>query len=353
MNTKNIALAILYQAQQPPARNGIIKPMKPTGYADSGADIAYALLQQNIPIITPKENPGLQQDTDWVFPDTTEGIQLALDKGANTLWLNTILYNGHPVEQFFHKGIYFVGQLPYITDRFDDKWITNRLLHEAKLPIPRAVMVQKDSSFVVQLPFDFPVVVKPILGRGSEGVTVVKNDAALKDVLTKAFRQNKYGDTLYVEEFLPGEELTVAVMPPGKYIIAGEEIVHNEYWYLPPVKRFNHVDGIAPYNGTVAVVDNSCVLDDAVAHSPAISKLCHQCVIAAKLVEARAPIRVDCRSDFMGSFYLFDLNMKPNMTGASRPHRGDQDSLIMLAARKAGWTYADLLLNILHQRWQA
>ncbi|CAG8823014.1 12275_t:CDS:2, partial [Racocetra persica] len=43
-------VAILYQALQPPIVNGIRKPLKPGGYSDSGADIAYSLISNNIPI---------------------------------------------------------------------------------------------------------------------------------------------------------------------------------------------------------------------------------------------------------------------------------------------------------------
>jgi hypothetical protein len=39
-------IAILYQAQLPPFKNGIQKPMKPGGYSDSGADIAYELIRE-------------------------------------------------------------------------------------------------------------------------------------------------------------------------------------------------------------------------------------------------------------------------------------------------------------------
>jgi D-alanine-D-alanine ligase len=49
---------------------------------------------------------------------------------------------------------------------------------------------------------------------------------------------------------------------------------------------------------------------------------------------------------------LFDLNMKPNMTGPSRPQRQNQDSLTLLTSRKIGWNYLDLLRNILKQTWE-
>ena len=52
-----------------------------------------------------------------------------------------------------------------------------------------------------------------------------------------------------------------------------------------------------------------------------------------------------------GKYYLFDLNMKPNLTGPGRPDRDNRDSLIAMAARAAGWSYTDLLLNMLAQSW--
>jgi len=47
-----------------------------------------------------------------------------------------------------------------------------------------------------------------------------------------------------IEEFLSGEEATVTVMPPSKG--------WDEYWDLLIVMRFNHEEGVAPYNGVVA-----------------------------------------------------------------------------------------------------
>ena len=40
------------------------------------------------------------------------------------------------------------------------------------------------------------------------------------------------------------------------------------------------------------------------------------------------------------------------MTGPSRPHRHNQDSLTLMAARKIGWNYMDLLNNMLRQTWK-
>ncbi|UZT99175.1 ATP-grasp domain-containing protein [Chryseobacterium fluminis] len=348
----NNRVAVLYQSQAPPPKNGITKPMKAGGYADSGADIAFSLRRHQTEIVTPSEAPSVNHDLDWVFPDTREGIQLAIEKGANVIWLNTVLYAGHPIENFTDMDISVVGQIPRNVDIYDDKLVTNQLLKKHHLPIPRSVMITADNATDFHLEFPYPVVAKPIRGRGSQGVTLVQSREQLAIILGEMLGSKDYGHAIYAEEFLSGEELTVTVMTPGKYSINKQWIDKTGYWSLPPVRRFNHQNGIAPYNGTVAVIHNSEVLTENQLEKTEIKQLLKECELAASLVNAKAPIRIDCRADCDGNYFLFDLNMKPNMTGASRPHRQDQDSLTAIAARKIGWSFDDLILNMLNQKWK-
>ena len=73
------------------------------------------------------------------------------------------------------------------------------------------------------------------------------------------------------------------------------------------------IAGIAPYNGVVAVTQNSRVLS-AKEHEedpayPAAQKACEH---VAALCQATAPIRIDCRRPGdKGPILLFDVNMKP------------------------------------------
>ena len=87
----NLRVAILYQSKAPPALDGIVKPMKEGGYSDSGADIALALVLNKVEVISPVDLPKTQNDFDWVFPDSLEGIETAISRGANIFWLNTVL----------------------------------------------------------------------------------------------------------------------------------------------------------------------------------------------------------------------------------------------------------------------
>ncbi len=92
--------AILYQAKPAPAVDGMVKPFKPGGgYSDSGADIACALGQRGLPLVLPVGKPDIQHDLDWVFADMNAGIREALRQGAEVLWSNTVLYEGHRYDQ--------------------------------------------------------------------------------------------------------------------------------------------------------------------------------------------------------------------------------------------------------------
>ncbi|GJP92645.1 hypothetical protein AnigIFM56816_007121 [Aspergillus niger] len=120
------------------------------------------------------------------------------------------------------------------------------------------------------------------------------------------------------------------------------------HWSTLPVVRFNHADSIAPYNGVVAVTANPQVVSEEEVQDPAFRKIMEQCENVAELIGATAPIRVDIRRFSKGSpFALFDINMKPNLTGPGRPGREDRASLTALAAAALGWDYGTLLENIL------
>ncbi|MGN0162079.1 MAG: ATP-grasp domain-containing protein [Candidatus Ornithomonoglobus sp.] len=327
-------IAILYQTSEPPAEDGIRKPVKKGGYSDSGADIACELLKNRRSVILPVENPSEENDYDWVFPDTEEGIRSAIEKGAEILWLNTVLFEGHPIEKYIGK-VKVIGQRTGDVRLYDDKLYTNKLLLRHGLPVTDACAVSSAEEYRG----DYPCVIKPIRGRGSQGVRVVKNEDEMKKTTELLLGQKIYGTRLMIEPFLTGEEITVTVLPPDEK--------HSSPYCLPPVRRFNHIDGIAPYNGIVAVAENSI----AVADEAEYSEIMRCCSEAYAILNLKAPIRIDCRENGSGKYMMFDINMKPNMTLASRSHRLNQDSLVMLAAARAGLSRIDLLDIFINSAW--
>lgn len=335
--------AVLYQIKEPPERDGLRKPMKKGGYSDSGADIAFTLKKAEINVITPSDAPRETEDLEWVFPDDREGILSAIAKGADTFWLNTVIYDGHPIEEFLSEGYKVIGQDPKAVSLYDNKYFVNQILKEGGLDVVKEDLT---SSLKNDLPI-FPIVIKPILGRGSQGVFIAKHKEEYNKKLQELTNAKVYGTSFMLEPYLIGTEVTIAVMLPGTYDINGVAVKKEAYWCLPVVERFNHINGIAPYNGTVPVVKNSRVMKQ----NEILDNLCEQCAKAAKILNVKSLIRIDCRADETGKFYLFDVNLKPNMTGASRSHRRDQDSLVMIAARELGWEFKDLLVYMKNTKW--
>jgi hypothetical protein len=356
---KTAPVAILYQALPPPLIDGLRKDAKPGGYSDGGADIAFALRTAGVNVVTPASAPDPSKALDWVFPDTVEGIRSAGAAGASVLWANTVLFEGHPLETAM-VDFDIVGQLPAAMQAFDHKFETNHLLVKAGLPVAQSFLLSgtaKENACVLADVEDacasrgmsFPMIVKPVRGRGSQGVTLVESLDTLRDAATALIKAATFGDMLMVEEFLGGDEMTVTVMPPASPRPDGSRA--STHWALPPVHRFDQRGGVAPYNGDVPVTANSIAISPERLRDPAIAAMIDSCVSAAALVDARTTIRIDCRADRDGTFKLFDLNMKPNMTGPGRPGREDQDCLSAIAAQAEGWSYIDLLLAMFSAKW--
>lgn len=338
-------IAVLYQACDPPAVDGVRKPRKPTGYRDSGADIAYVLRSNGHHVITESDEPFPLQDEGWCFPDTERGILAAIQKGATHLWANTVLFGTHPLQgsealDRHARRLRVIGQPPLLVDEHDDKNFVNSLLRrDGRFLLPESRILNcADPSCTFGL--SYPVVGKPIRGRGSHGVKVCRNEAELTAHVESLLKESAL---VMVEDYLPGEEATVTVMPPSKE--------HHHYWALPIVVRFNHDSGIAPYNGVVAVTRNSRVpSEEELKSNPTYADISKQCEQVAELLQVTAPIRIDVRrvsKDLKSPFAMFDINMKPNMTGPGRPGREDQASLTTMAAQMLGWDYARLLVHIL------
>lgn len=321
-------IAILYQKNEAPKVDGVRKPMKKGGYSDSGADIAYCLKTNGEEVVLPCTEPNIYNDYDWVFPDTNAGIKSAIELGADTFWLNTVLYDGHPIENF--RGVDIIGQRPGDVSKYDDKFYTNLCLRSEGLSVVDEQLVSDFKDYNG----GYPCVIKPVRGRGSQGVLKCDTPEQMKTALDEALKSQKYGDKMIAEEFLNGKEITVAVLPGAVS--------------LPIVERFSHIGGIAPYSGDIPVSQNSRVITNEDINMSTIRK---ECETAVKLLKLKGLVRIDCRADESGKYKIFDFNMKPNMTGAVRPHRKEQSSLVSMAAESIGISYYDLLLKLMSHKW--
>jgi carbamoylphosphate synthase large subunit len=282
--------------------------MPSLGYQDSGADIAYTLQQTGVRVITRTSSPQVSVDEGWTFPDTEEGIYSAVQQGATHLWANTILFGSHPIQTMdkltpLATDIYVVGQPPGLVENFDDKaYLNNKLREIGGYTLPSSwTVTSKNFNKVLRQINTYPVVGKPVRGWGSHGVKLCHDPVQLQQHVKALFIESPF---VMIEEFLAGQEATITVMSPTP--------ARPQYWSMPPIVRFNHESGIAPYNGAVAVTANSRVATGDEMMDPTYENAMRQCEAVAALIGATAPIRVDVRRFREGSeFALFDINMKP------------------------------------------
>ena len=322
-----VKLAVLHQALPPPTLNGVTKPPKPGGYKDSGADIAFAVARGGDPaisVITPVENPNPAEQDDWTFPDTPEGLHAALEQGATHIWANVHSFGAHPLQTLraldkFEGSVKIVGQPPRLADYADDKALFNEHLRERAnelgLRLPEAVVVgsadKQAASVESQLDeaverLGLPVIVKPPRGRGSSGVKRCDTVEALKGHVAKLLGD---GPRVLVEEFLTGEEGTVAVLPP----VPNES--DGQYTALPFVQRYDHKDGVMAYIGDVPMTMNSRAMRmEEIEADKTYSDAMRQCETVARQLEATAVTRIDVRRGKDGQFRVFDSNLKPVST---------------------------------------
>lgn len=135
--------------------------------------------------------------------------------------MNTTLHATHPLLSIAsdYPDIRFVGQHPADVEKYEDKaWCNSWLagLPELSNSIPRSKLAHRGQLSVLR-ELGLPVVLKPVRGRGSHGVTVVDDDSQLDNIAKDMWEEN---EAILLEEYLAGEEITVSVMPPGDYQVS-------------------------------------------------------------------------------------------------------------------------------------
>jgi hypothetical protein len=343
-------IAVLHQAVTPPSLNGAVKPSNPFGYRDSSADIANALAQAGCDVLTPAANPRPDVDADWTYPDTLEGIAQAVADGAEILWANTSLFDEHPMANFGSRdGLYVVGQPLDVVEKYEDKDVCQAAIEAIGVPVPVQALVNVETgpakgqieTAVSQNGLTFPVIVKPVRGRGSAGVKVVDSVEEATEHI-ESHVGPKFGNKFLIEEYLSGRELAVTVMPPGTYETADGVRAEATHFALPAIERTGHHGGVMPFSGVVPIQSNSKPAGD----DAQLREFAQHAVRVAQLLKATAPIRIDCRADANGVIKAIDINMKPSMTGPGRPGREQMINLSALAAGEIGWNYTEMLAAI-------
>jgi D-alanine-D-alanine ligase len=203
-----------------------------------------------------------------------------------------------------------------------DKLASKKIYQQSGLPVPPYMDAHKGRPFDGPACVDalgLPLFVKPVTGGSSIGMSRVSTLAELAPALSKAF---EYDDTVLVERFIQGTELTCSV-------IGNDDLVA-----LPPIEIIpahpssTFFDYEAKY--TPGGAQEICPARISPEQTEAMQDLARQ---AHRALGLRGYSRTDMILND-GAFYILETNTIPGMT---------KTSLLPLSAKTAGMSFSALL----------
>ncbi len=112
-------------------------------------------------------------------------------------------------------GLKYVGADASASAIGMDKWLSKILFDKAGVKTPKGLLVtrnnysEKDAKYFIEQNLSVPFIVKPNNQGSTIGLTLCKDITLLNDAVEKAF---SVSDKVLIEEFVPGRELTAAVI---------------------------------------------------------------------------------------------------------------------------------------------
>ena len=221
--------------------------------------------------------------------------------------------------QFDAQGIAYTGAGAESSRlAFDKIKSKDRFLEEGvKTPTHQLVTIEEAKSGP---PF-LPCVVKPPCEGSSVGVHVVETEEQWNTAIEDA---GKYAETLMVEQYVKGKELTVGILKGEAF-----PIVH-----IQPVSGFYDINNKYPWLNNEGKTEYFCPADlpaDLTASIQAEALKAHE-VLGVEVYS-----RVDLLLNDAGEFYVLEVNTIPGMTSSS---------LLPKAARQTGIEYDELCVQI-------
>jgi D-alanine-D-alanine ligase len=200
-----------------------------------------------------------------------------------------------------------------------DKWRTKLIWHAAGVTTPAFEVVSIDSDFAaIEKKLGLPLFVKPANEGSSIGISKVKVSGDLK----AAYELAAQSDPLVIaEQFVGGGEYTVGIL--GDQVLPIVRIVPANEFY----------DFEAKY-----LRDDTQYLCPCGLPAEQEARIQAEALQAFKAIGGTGWGRVDFLMDEAGKHYFLEVNTSPGMT---------DHSLVPMAAKAAGITFADLVKRIL------
>lgn len=205
-----------------------------------------------------------------------------------------------------------------------DKLRTKQVWSAAGLPTPEFELLSAHSDFDAIVARWGEVVVKPALEGSSIGMAKVTTGTELESAYRAAVQ---YGDVVLAERCIRGPEYTVAVL--GETALPSIRLETDNVFYDYEAKYISNETRYFCPSGLSAEKEQE------------LRKLG---LNAFNAIGCSGWARADVMEDEHGNFYLLEINTSPGMTS---------HSLVPMAARAAGLSFDDLVVEILRLSLEA
>ena len=222
------------------------------------------------------------------------------------------------------KGIKFTGSKVLSSAIAMDKIMSKILFEEYNVPTPKWFHFKKgestssDVNKIIEEKFGYPAVVKPNDQGSTVGLTICKSSEQLDDAIHNAF---EYSDRILVEEYIPGREVTVAVIDNDALPVLEIRPKHGIYDY-----ECKYTSGMSEY---IVPADVS---------TDASKQLQSIAVQACKSLRCEVYARVDFRLSPENKIFTLEVNTLPGMTSTS---------LVPKMAKAIGLSFEQLVEKII------
>jgi D-alanine-D-alanine ligase len=220
-------------------------------------------------------------------------------------------------------GIPFTGSGVLASSLAMDKAIAKIIMRNNGVKVPDGFLINRDKVDVVEInrtinnTFGYPCIIKPNDQGSTCGLSVCKKENELNDALKLCL---EYTDSILIEEFIPGRELTVGIL--DRVVLPPLEIrpKHGLYDY-----ECKYTDGMSDYLVPAPItydIDN---------------QMRDQTIRAISALGCRVYSRADFRLTPDDKIYCLEVNTLPGMTS---------HSLIPKMAKAAGISFDELVDQI-------
>jgi len=226
-------------------------------------------------------------------------------------------------------GIPFVGADALTLALTLDKVMAKKVFIADKIPTPKFFEIKNTESLDSDH-LKFPLIVKPRFEGSSKGLSENSRVEDMEGLKAQAdYIINTYKQPALVEEFISGQEFTVAVvgndpaeaLPPVQIKIDGKFKLNDKFYTFSRITS-DRLEYICPAHISVELKN----------------KICQYALRTYNAVECRDFGRIDFRVDNEGNIYVLEINPLPSLS---------TEDVFPLVAKEIGLSYNQIMGKIL------